>query len=302
MFVFKAAHRQPLPRPFLLRFFPPAPLTHSLTHSLPLFCCFLKGWDAVQIAVASRDCLSSPPVAHKSIHKQITPALDLWAATLKQQAELDPCLDVLFLFCLFSFPAAYTFWNFPLLPSTGSLPLFPSPIPTLHQAPAGSLHWHSPQCESVRAGVCVYFFGSSGQIFSRSSRTGGERGDPCKLCDLPKQTAGVRAVPPASGCRTVEINLSLWTSEGSVHLKRRPLWRPALGHRSSDFTGRATAGQQPPWTESGESSVLFPLKVRTLLYLSLHRNKSVTFSSNVRLIRMLNTSSTPTSDLLCGTV
>ena len=51
-------------------------LSPSLTLSLPSYCvcCFMEGLDAVQIAVANRDCLSSPPVARHSIHKQITPA------------------------------------------------------------------------------------------------------------------------------------------------------------------------------------------------------------------------------------
>lgn len=41
----------------------------------------MEGLDVVQIAVANRDCLSSPPVARHSIHKQISPAWDRWAAT-----------------------------------------------------------------------------------------------------------------------------------------------------------------------------------------------------------------------------
>ncbi len=58
----------------------------------------MEGLDAVQIAVANRDCLSSPPVARHSIHKQITPARDLSAATEEQQAELDLCFEVFSLF------------------------------------------------------------------------------------------------------------------------------------------------------------------------------------------------------------
>lgn len=67
-----------LPKPFF------SPLDLSLSHSFSSFLLcllFYGGLDAVQIAVANRDSLCSPPVARCSIHKQITPAWDLWAAT-----------------------------------------------------------------------------------------------------------------------------------------------------------------------------------------------------------------------------
>lgn len=68
MFVSKAGHHE-----LCQHFFFPAWASHSL---LPFdcVCCFMEGLDAVQIPVASRDRLSSPPVACHPIHKQITPA------------------------------------------------------------------------------------------------------------------------------------------------------------------------------------------------------------------------------------
>lgn len=200
----------------------------------------MEGLDAVQIAVANRDCLCSPPVACHSIHKQITSARDLSAAIKEQQAEPDLYLKV-FSLCLFSFSIHCFFFLFffklpsiafcsLLLPFTTPTLLFNSLLlqPQQGQTTDSLLCVNLTEKQCVCVCACLYWehfflnlqhsFGSGGQAFSEC-----ERGDPRgAVIWLNKQPDSERyLLQRAPG--TAEINLRLWTSEGSIHLRQQPL-------------------------------------------------------------------------------
>lgn len=167
MFVSKAGHHEHCQNLF---FFCPAWTSHSHSHSLspsltlslPSYCvcCFMEGLDAVQIAVANRDCLSSPPVARHSIHKQITPARETlscyWTTTSRTRSVSFLPLSFLslslFLHCLFFFKLPSI--AFCSTPPHRTLPPLPLRL-TLTPASAGPGHWLPPLCESVSEVVCV---------------------------------------------------------------------------------------------------------------------------------------------------
>lgn len=116
--------------------------------------------------------------------------------------KFSPCA-----FPSFSLQSFFFFLNFPLslflsTPPSQFPPSSPSPL-TLTPASSGPDHWQSPLCESVREGVCMslhweHFFKKNLQhslgVWERKRR-------PLWCCDLTKQTAGLRAVPPPADSR-----------------------------------------------------------------------------------------------------
>ena len=250
MFVSKAGHHEHCQNLF---FFCPAWTSHSHSHSLspsltlslPSYCvcCFMEGLDAVQIAVANRDCLSSPPVARHSIHKQITPARETlscyWTTTSRTRSVSFLHLSFLSL----SLFTAFSFSNFPLLLSA-QLPLTEPSLLSLSDSlllqPQQGRATDSLLCVnlSVKWCVCVWecvrmcplgtllfkltaLFGSGRQAFFFGvwERRGDPRGAVIWLNKQPGSEQYLLQRTPG----TAEINLRLWTSEGSIHLKERSL-------------------------------------------------------------------------------
>lgn len=231
---------------------PPIPQCLTFLFLYIVFVVLLEGLDAVQVAVASRDCLSSPPFINKWVRLgRLSAATEEQQAGLSLHSEASPRLSIV-AFPLYSSPHhTLTSLSHNSLPSSRGLSGVGPPTLACVKLSGKQHVW-----------VCTppdrFFFHKTS--FQRSLGVGGQtslwgrRADPLSaVIWLNKQrSSDRRLLQRAPG--TTEINLRLWTSEGSIDLKRRPRGDKQLEIASSGFwRRRLTAGTKQHHTERAEA-------------------------------------------------
>lgn len=254
--------------------------SHTHTLSLPFYCvcCFFGGVDVVQIAVANRDSLSSPPVARHSIHKQIK----LWTSELLPRNNKQNLICILKFspLCLFSTLAVFFFLKTSLSYvwlHSGSL--FPPSLPLSSSLSARSqlqqgrtTDRHSlALCESVRKGVCmcvcVHSFWVLGRLFFSNVRESWVRDPYGAVIWLNKQLGSVwYLLQQTPG--TAEINLRLWTSEGIYTFEATA---PVEATSGTVLLWFPSVSRQPSWPEREKTDLCFSVKVRGVTSLTLSK-------------------------------